>query len=204
MPADIGNAIDHIIQHFNRYQERKHTPRHMPPHNRFYVPRRILLNDTFASQSKIGWRNFLKGRISRKWGVLLRTKKMNVIDAFKRSIKSSLWKHALQLWEFRNDESHKDKVRSVAEYKQHVLDDKIREAYQQEDTLLNIMNPLQEKIFEITIDELHIMSYNIRKAWLQSASLYLQRAASRDILARGSENLLLPQFTAGKPPDANN
>jgi hypothetical protein len=85
-------------------------------------------------------------------------------------------KNSLQLWKFRNDESHKDEVRSVAEYKQHALDDKIREAYHQKDTLLYPINPLQEQLFEIIIDELLIMSYNVRKNWLHSASLYLQRA----------------------------
>jgi hypothetical protein len=61
----------------------------------------------------------------------------------------------------------------VAEYKQHALDDNIREARRQKETLLHPMNPLQEKVFEIQIDELLLMSYNIRKALLQSASLYL-------------------------------
>jgi hypothetical protein len=70
---------------------------------------------------------------------------------------TSLWKNSLQLWEFRNDESHKDEIRSVAEYKQHALDDKIRKAYRQKDTLLHPMNPLQEKLFEIQIDELLLM-----------------------------------------------
>jgi hypothetical protein len=48
------------------------------------------------------------------------------------------------------------------------------------------MNPLQEKLFEIQIAELLLMSYNIHKAWLQSVSLYLQRAEVHDMLARGS------------------
>jgi hypothetical protein len=56
-----------------------------------------------------------------------------------------LWKHSLQLWEFRNDESTKNEVRSVAEYKQHALDDKIREAHAQKETILHPINPLQEK-----------------------------------------------------------
>jgi hypothetical protein len=115
----------------------------------------------------------------------------------------SLRKHSLKLWEFRNNESHKDEVRSLAEYKQHALDDKIHEAYRQKETLLHPMNPLEEKVFEILIDEILLMSCNIRKAWLQSASLYLKRALVHDMLARGSEHLFLLHFTAGRPPDAN-
>jgi hypothetical protein len=85
----------------------------------------------------------------------------------------------------------------VAEYKQHALDDNTRESYRQKDTLLHPMNPLQEKIFEIQIDELLRMSYNIQKAWLQSSSLYLQRFAASEMLARGSA------FTVRRPPYDN-
>jgi hypothetical protein len=86
----------------------------MPPFNGSFVPHGILLNDAFTSQSKIGWRNFLKGHISKKWGILLTPKrKTDVIEAFKRAMLKDLWKHSLQLWEFINDESHKDEVRSV-------------------------------------------------------------------------------------------
>jgi hypothetical protein len=44
-------------------------------------------------------------------------------------------------------------------------------------------NPLQEKFFEIQIDDelLLLMSYNnIHKEWLHSASLYLQKAEAHD------------------------
>jgi hypothetical protein len=85
---------------------------------------------------------------------------------------TALWKNSLQLWEFRIDEAHKDELRSVAEYKQHSLDEKIPEAYQQKYTLLHPINTLQEKLFEIQIEKLLLMSYNICKAWLQSATLY--------------------------------
>jgi hypothetical protein len=65
------------------------------------------------------------------------------------------------------------------------------------------MNPLPEKLFDIQADELLLMSYGVRKAWLQSASLYLQRAEAHDMLARGSENTFLLHHTAGRPPDDN-
>jgi hypothetical protein len=185
-------------------KKRKHTPRHVPPFNAIFVPRKIRLNDAFALQYKIGWRNFLKGRISRKWGLLLTPKrKTDVIEAFERSMITSLWKRSLQLWEFRNDDSHNDEVRSAAEYKQQALYDKIQEAYHHKDTLLHPMNTLQEKLFDIPIDELLIMSCTIRKLWLQSASFYLQRAEAHDMLARGSENSFILHLTAGRPSDAN-
>jgi hypothetical protein len=115
------------------------------PFNGSFVPSKILVNDAFASQSKIGWRKFLKGRISTKWGRLITPKRTtDVTEASEQSMITSLWKHSLQLWEFRNDELHKDEVRSIAEYNKHKLDDKIHEAYVQKYTILNPMNPLQE------------------------------------------------------------
>jgi hypothetical protein len=72
---DIWAAIYHGIALFNRYQEHKDTPRHSPPFRRTLRPREILLNDAFAAQSKIGWGNFLKGRITQKWSKLLRPKR---------------------------------------------------------------------------------------------------------------------------------
>jgi hypothetical protein len=65
------------------------------------------------------------------------------------------------------------------------------------------MSPLKEKLFEIQIEELLLMSYNISKSWLQVASLYLQRVEAHDMLARGSENSFVLHHTAGRPPDAN-
>jgi hypothetical protein len=79
--------IDHGVAFFNRHQERKDTPRSIPPFPRTLQPREIILNDAFAAQSKIGWGNFLKGRIFQKWGKLLRPKRQqDVREAFERSI----------------------------------------------------------------------------------------------------------------------
>jgi hypothetical protein len=65
---DIWEAIDHGITFFHIHQERKDAPRHTPPFPRTIQPRKILLNDAFTAQSKIGWGNFLKGRIFAKNG----------------------------------------------------------------------------------------------------------------------------------------
>jgi hypothetical protein len=90
-----------------------------------------------------------------KYGVtFLVVRMVIIIEAFERAMITALWKHFLQLWDFGNDEYHKDEVRSVAEYKKHALDEKKLEAYQQKDVLLHPMNPLQEKLFEIQIKEL--------------------------------------------------
>jgi hypothetical protein len=105
---NIWAAIEHGVAFFNRHQERKYTPRHIPPFPRNLQPREILLNDAFAAQSKIGWGNFLKGRISQKWGKLLHPKRQqDMRQAFERSMIKSIWKQSICQWDFRNNESYK-------------------------------------------------------------------------------------------------
>jgi hypothetical protein len=71
MQDDIWNAIEHGIDFFNDYQEREGSPRHIPPFPGTLQPRKICINDAFAAQTKIGWGNFLKGKISWTYGKLL-------------------------------------------------------------------------------------------------------------------------------------
>jgi hypothetical protein len=100
-----------------------------------------------------------------------------MIASFERSIINSLWKQSLQQWDFSNDESHKDESRTVAEYTQHVLDENIKDTYQNKDQLLHPLNPLQEQQFITPIEELLQMFYSIRKTRLRSSSIYyIQRA----------------------------
>jgi hypothetical protein len=173
---DIWIAIYHGISFFNTHQEREGSSRHIPPFSGTLQPRKILLNDAFAAQSKIGWGNFFKGRISQKWGKLLHPKrKPDMIEAFERSMITSIWKHSICQWDFRNDESHKDETISVAEYKQHAFDKMIKATYQDKANLLLPLNPLHEQQFNISIDELFLLLYIIMKPWLRSSELYTRQ-----------------------------
>jgi hypothetical protein len=64
------------------------------------------------------------------------------------------------------------------------------------------MDPLQKQQCELALEEILQISFNIRKAWLKSVSLYLQRAEEHNLLAHGTENVLLLHYTVGRPPDA--
>jgi hypothetical protein len=93
-----------------------------------------------------------------EWGMLLQLKiEQDMIEACERSMITSIWKHSLRQWDIRNDESHKDEMRVVAEYKQHTLDEKIKGADQDKANLMYPLDPLQEQQFNITIDELFMM-----------------------------------------------
>jgi hypothetical protein len=106
-----------------------------------------------------------------------------MIEAFERSMIKSIWKHSICQWDFRNDESRKDKTRYVAGYKQHTLDGKIKATYQDKDNLMHPLNPLQEQQFNIPIEELLLMSCNTIKAWLRSSELYIRQAEAHTTLS---------------------
>jgi hypothetical protein len=189
---EIWAAIEHGVSFFNIHQERKDTPRHITPFPRTLQPRDILLNDAFAAQSKIGWGNFLKGIITQKWSKLLRPKrKQDMREAYEQSLIKAIWQHSVRQWDFINEESQKDETRSVAEYKQHAPCKYIRTTYQDKYNLAHPLNPLQEQQFQILIDDLLLMSYNIRKAWLRSSEIYILRAKAHHALYRGTEGSLL-------------
>jgi hypothetical protein len=81
-----------------------------------------------------------------KNGKLLRPKRtQDMIEAFECSMIKSIWKHSICQWDFRNNESNEDEIRSIAEYKQHVLDENTKPTYQDKDNLMHPLHPLQEQ-----------------------------------------------------------
>jgi hypothetical protein len=146
---------------------------------------------------------FPKGRITQKWSKILRPKrKQDMREAFERSLVNLIWRHSVCQWDFRNEELHKDETRSVPEYKQHALDEKIKATYQDKENVTHPLNHLQEQNFQILIEDLLLMSYNIRKSWLWSSEIYIIRAQAHNALSRGTEGLFLLLHTAGLPPDS--
>jgi hypothetical protein len=115
---------------------------------------------------------------------------------------NALWNHSHRLWIFRNNEDRKNDNRDVAKYKQKQLDDMIGRLYST--FALNDLpiKPLQRSYFDIQQEPLLLVSYDIRRAWLRSAGLYLSRATAHDDLSHGSHaQLFILCHTAGRPPD---
>jgi hypothetical protein len=93
-----------------------------------------------------------------------------------RAMIKSLWNHSYSLWIFRNNEDHKNDNRVVAEYKQKELDNKIGHLYSAFALNDLHLNPLQRSHFDIQQEQLLLLSYDFRRAWLHSADLYLRCA----------------------------
>jgi hypothetical protein len=115
-----------------------------------------------------------------------------------------LWNHSYRLWIFHNNQDQNNDNRAIAEYKQRELDDNIAQLYTLFSTISLPLNPLQRSHLDIQQEKLLLQSYNIRRAWLRSADLYLSRATSHDNLARGTHAQFILQHTSGRPPDHSN
>jgi hypothetical protein len=121
-----------------------------------------------------------------------------------RAFIKALWNHTYRLWIFRNNEDHKNDNRAVAEYKQKKLDTKIVHLYSAFALNDTPLNPLQRSHFAIQQEQILLLSYDIRQAWLRSADSYLSRATAHDDLARGSHAQFILHNTSGRPPDQLN
>jgi hypothetical protein len=136
------------------------------------IANHVLLNHAAASQSNIGWHNFLKGSISDEWATLW-TKSMGAqtAKACKHALIQSLWDHTYRLWTFINSEDHKNYNLDVAQYKQQALDIKIAQQYhtfQHNDLPLNA---LQQNHFNILQEELFLNPPTFTLAMLQTIAI---------------------------------
>jgi hypothetical protein len=124
-----------------------------------------------------------------------------IAKACERALIQALWDHIYRLWSFHNIEDHKNDNRAVARYKHQALDIRIAQQYSIFHTHNLPLNPLQQRHFDITQDELLLLSYDIHRAWLISVDLYISRATAHNDLARGSHAQHILHNTAGRPPD---
>jgi hypothetical protein len=121
-----------------------------------------------------------------------------------RAFIKTLWNHTYRLWIFRNNEDHKNDNGYVAEYKQKELDTKIGQLYSAFALNDPPLKPLQRSHCDIQQEQLLLLSYDIRQAWLQSADLYISRATAHDDLSHGSHAQFILHNTSCRPPDQLN
>jgi hypothetical protein len=198
---EIWLSIELGLQHFARHPNKDDASRPGLPFGASIRANHILLNNAASSQTSIGWHNLLKCRISKEWSKLwAKAMGPQIATTCERAIIKALWNHTYRLWIFRNNDYHKNDDRVVAEYKQKELDSKIGHLYSAF-TLNDLpLNPLQRSHFDIQQEQLLILSYDIRRAWLRSADLYLIRATAHDALARGSHAQFILCNTSGRHP----
>jgi hypothetical protein len=128
---DIWKCFHHGLHSFARHPLNDATSRPTPPFGPSLRANPILINNAAATQTRIGWPNFLKYRISNKWTKLW-TKSMvsQTAKSCEPTLIQALWDHTTyRLWIFRNNEDHKNDNRAVAQYKQQALGTNISQQY---------------------------------------------------------------------------
>jgi hypothetical protein len=111
LPNDFWTAMEKgvvdIINH-------KGTPNNVPlPFTVSAHPGRMQLREASKQQSKIGWINVLKGRLSIRrqdyvTAHLKATKPRLKADEWETQFVAALWEHTRRIWQYRNDAFHAD------------------------------------------------------------------------------------------------
>jgi hypothetical protein len=199
---DIWCAIEHRLLHFTKHPGKNVSTRPRPPFGSSLRANHVLLNNAAASQTSIGWHNLMKGGISKEWSTLW-SKAMgaHLASTCERAMIRALWNHSYCLWIFRNNEDNKNDNRAIAEYKQRELDDNIAQLNTLFATSSLPINPLQASHFDIQQEQLLLLSYDIRRAWLRYVDSYISRATARGNLTRGTHAQFILQHTSGRPTD---
>jgi hypothetical protein len=198
---DIWFCFEHVLSHFFHHPRKDDSSRLNPPLGPSLRANHAILNNAAATQSHIGWSNFLKGRLSNEWAKLwIKYMGLPMAKACERALIQALLDHIYRLWSVHNTEDHKNDNRAVSQYKQQALHINIAQQYSVFQTRNLPLNLLQQSHFDIPQEELLLLSYDIRHAWLRSEDLYISRATAHDLLARVSHAQHILHFTSGRRP----
>jgi hypothetical protein len=103
--------LDTIMHGICSWDSKKPGEQQTPLFRGSVRPDDIGLVQAFHEQSAIGWDQFLRGRISRKWGevyLMVGKPKTEVASSTRwtKQLVLALWDYAVSLWKFRNGEVH--------------------------------------------------------------------------------------------------
>jgi hypothetical protein len=147
----------------------------------FYTPRNRL-KVAFCAQSRIGWDNFLKGRLSQDWITCMdhhfqsNGSKLTGQECITKLI-MSLWEHMDRLWTYHNNRYHKNTHQQVARYKMEALDRRYNEIWEKHTGLIDRIHDFQSKHFE-NRQQIGNLNYESKICWVNLAEQYINKASS--------------------------
>jgi hypothetical protein len=149
----IENGVRHHTMNSKKHEHDNIPTEPSPPFRpTFYAPRNRL-KVAFRAQSRIGWENFLKVRLSRDWISCMdhhfqsnRSKLTGQEYITKRIM--SLWEHMYRLWTYRNNRYHENTHQQVARYKMEALCRRYDEIWEKHNRLIERLHNFQSKHFE--------------------------------------------------------
>jgi hypothetical protein len=92
-------------------------------------PKKILI-DAYKEQKQIGWDQFMKGRLTIKWGEafnkyrsdMITTKKHLTAEKWGKDIIVESWKFVMDIWKNRNENKHGDDATKTEKQKKKLVD----------------------------------------------------------------------------------
>jgi hypothetical protein len=146
-------------------------------------PGRMQLWEAFKEQSKIGWINVLKGRLSTRWqgfvaAHLKATKSHLKADEWAAKFVAALWEHTLRIWQYRNSAFHVDNETQTKRYKLEALGRNKSQVRERFASLQDRLHDYQATHFADPegIDDLR---YDSQRCWETLATLYVDEAENR-------------------------
>jgi hypothetical protein len=138
LPPDFWTAVQKGMQIYRENpNKRKLEEENEPPTPQAPAPfqptlnnARNLLRQAYRAQSAVGWENFTKGRLFRKWEIYIvfrvRQKQIGLpVKEWSAKLIISLWDHLHQIWTFRYGVLHENNQGHISRYKVEALQRKI-------------------------------------------------------------------------------
>ena len=132
------------------------------------------LERAYHRQTKIGWNNFMKGRISSAWGDIMRehykeypSKNPSINHRqFRETLITSLWTIYDKIWKVRNAMLHDpNDIEALGNVD---LNDRIRHYY---DNSHDLLGPGDQHLFSENIQDQLSKSITIKRTWLRTADI---------------------------------
>jgi hypothetical protein len=172
-PPDVFHAITYGLKSwFNN--DRSYGPEpdiNWPPPSYPYTTDHSSIQDAFAEQCDIGWEEFLRGRLSTKWGSIMQLfyKQSNSSStkntlAWEVTVIKTTWQIFLTCWEHRNVLKHGPDDEANRQIRSKDIDQQVRNAYRHD---RNQVAPQHQGLFtnlHRTLDT----SLDYKISWLHS------------------------------------
>jgi hypothetical protein len=186
MSQDMWLTIDNGVCHYTMNpKKREHDNMPTEPSQPFgptFDAPRNRLKVAFRAQSRIGWDNFLKGRLSLDWITCMdhhfqsNGSKLTGQRCITKLI-VSLWEHMDRLWTYRNNRYHENTHQKVARYNMEALDRRNDEIWEKHTGIIDRLHNFQSKHFE-NRQQKGNLNYESKRCWVNLAEQYINEESS--------------------------
>jgi hypothetical protein len=184
IPNDVWIAIQKGMQKYMQHPA-KREPQDMPHEPPTPFPytlhsQRNRIKVAFRMQSRIGWENFTKGRLSREWADVMEWHYKNeglklIGTECVTKLIMALWDNLHRIWTYQNTRFHEKDNETIARYKREEMDRRIHAIWEKQASVRDNMLPFQARNLanRRTVESLH---YESKRCWGNLAEMYTEEA----------------------------